>query len=645
MKQIKTLALAAALLLLAAGCTDERDNGGTGNIPPGTPVEINFDAPTVANNGTATRAATTVPLPANTTVRITPYNKTKNRYETSLTYYVGTPADGKGKLIPYTSQNADGTFVAGTKMKVIMSDTYQFYISTPAKDITSEGYKQTVGNNEDYASAVSGDVLITGNFVTNGVCPTLPTLVRRCAQITVEIMPASMQIASAPGGVKLSGLRSAQAGIAPGAAIPTTGGTYDQSYTVTTLQSENVGKLLYNSFCVLPGVSTATITAQLVAILKPDGVNEVRKTVTYSAKLNFVEALKPGYRYQVRLVAETENAEMLPTVTVTDWDMTGGDLKPDPSNHYPYVTTNAEGEMSIIVLQDVFGGVMDVPDFSTKGCSLHEPWLQTPTHAVQIPSIYFGIAGSSSRRFEVSKIDLPVGEGSLVHWESTNYGCTAPWRRPTYFEAEAIMGVNDKLSAPLKEDEDYWTATETVDGSTITSKGQKFAKISSAPNRCVRDFFDIKRSGKFHYPYVMEGKYIVFYDGFEQQPLAEHGGVGLHGKWEQTPWCDALAYLEASQVYKGTIEVSDVTHPLTRWLSPNGPCISPWRAPTIAELLLILKLNDYLNIPNPPNIHLWTAANDGGEEAEEYKGVLVSPGGEEIVDSMTEGNTRCIRDL
>lgn len=642
MKQIKTftLALAAALLLLAAGCTDERDNGGTGNIAPGTPVEINFDAPTVANNGTATRAATTVPLPANTTVRITPYNKTKSRYESSLTYYVGTPADGKGKLIPYTAQNADGTFVAGTKMKVIMGDTYQFYISTPAKDITSEGYKQTVGNNEDYASAVSGDCIVTGGFVSNAFCFPPPTLVRRCAQITVELMTASsMQIASAPGGVRLSGLRSAQAGIAPGAAIPTTGGTYDQSYTVTTLQSENVGKLLYNSFCVLPGVSTATITAQLVAILKPDGVNEVRKTVTYSAKLNFVEPLKPGYRYQVRLVAETENAEVLPTVTVTDWDITGGDLKPDPSNHYPYVTTNAEGEMCVVVFQDVHGGVLNDP--LTK-LFIHDPWLQTPTHLWTSTTVA-GIARSFSR-LEVANSNSPIGAAA---WGSTNNGCTAPWRRPTLYEGLRIreLATRDAFPGIDPLDGDYWTATEVNAEKATSFSNQTLLKSSNLRTRCVRDIEFAPVSSQ--YPYVVGGKYVVFSD--------LNGHVGLdpkytwHEKWTQSLYSqtgtDADEY--GNMVFKGTIEVSDVVHPPSRWMTTNGPCISPWRTPTCPELVMIFQVSNYLNIPIPPNSSLWTSKNDGEDIG--YVGFFVTNSGGIIEltaeHSDREAWTRCVRDL
>lgn len=643
MKQIKTftLALAAALLLLAAGCTDERDNGGTGNIAPGTPVEINFDAPTVASNGTATRAA--VPLPANTTVRITPYNKTKSRYESSVTYYVGTPADGKGKLIPYTSQNADGTFVTGNKMKVIMGDTYLFYISTPAKDITSEGYKQTVGNNEDYASAVSGDCIVTGGFVSKDFCFPPPTLVRRCSQITVEIRPASMQIASAPGGVKLSGLRSAQAGIAPGAAIPTTGGTYDQSYTVTTLQSEDTSELLYNSFCVLPGVSTVTITGQLVAILKPDFVNEVRKTVTYSAKVNFTEALKPGYRYQVRLVVGTENAEVLPTVTVTDWDMTGGNVHPgvgtDENPNYPYVTTNAEGQMSVIVLQDVFGGIKDMPNFSTSGYSLHEPWLQTPAHTLEFSIL--GVGASSSPIFEVAESNSPIGAAA---WGSTNEGCTLPWRRPTYFEASIIKIMEGKLSGVDSFlDIKFWTATE-FDNNRAWTFGDILNKTDLCYTRCVRDIEYSTRS----YPYIIDGKYMIIKDVNGEADKAAHGNYTIHGKWPNggigSEWGDSDD-LSVSAAF----EVSTTTIRKMKWTSANAGCTPPWRRPTGQELKFLIRYGEYDLEPAFDETCYWSISH-----MEEFGGMVeyTEMPWEWDLWSITwagsvdeENSLRCIRDL
>lgn len=143
---------------------------------------------------------------------------------------------------------------------------------------------------------------------------------------------------------------------------------------------------------------------------------------------------------------------------------------------YPYVTTNADGKMSVIVSQDERGN---------SGAALHAPWTVTPAH-------YENTATNSiSYRFEIDQSD----KGNAA-WGGTNGTCAAPWRRPTLNELRVIYSVKNQITGldPFAENF-YWTASQT--GSTIcvfklsdgTFSNDK-AYITSWNTRCVRDLSD-----------------------------------------------------------------------------------------------------------------------------------------------------------
>lgn len=144
---------------------------------------------------------------------------------------------------------------------------------------------------------------------------------------------------------------------------------------------------------------------------------------------------------------------------------------------YPYVTTNADGKMSVIVSQDEYG---------TSGEPLHVPWQQTPQHVYTNATL-----NSISYRFEVAQTE------SNGAWTGTNVTCTAPWRMPTYAELVTMYKARTQLelSTPFTQGYTYWSASET-DASNVhvlnfngTADGYTGNDPKARTNtfRCIRD--------------------------------------------------------------------------------------------------------------------------------------------------------------
>lgn len=152
---------------------------------------------------------------------------------------------------------------------------------------------------------------------------------------------------------------------------------------------------------------------------------------------------------------------------------------------YPYVTTNADGKMSVIVSRDEYG---------TSGAAMHTPWTQSPYHVHTDP------LNSVSYRFEVAQEDdYTVSEA----WTSENGRCAAPWRRPTEKELKLVWNMGAFLDiTPLAyvKAGTYWSSTTEATNTKyclgVNEDGTTGTWLKNSPGtgkastRCVRDLFD-----------------------------------------------------------------------------------------------------------------------------------------------------------
>lgn len=154
---------------------------------------------------------------------------------------------------------------------------------------------------------------------------------------------------------------------------------------------------------------------------------------------------------------------------------------------YPYVTTNATGQRTVIVSQDEYG---------TSGAPMHSPWTVTPVHN-ELSSL-----NSVSHRFEYGDRCTEANTGvaptrdAQYYWNDAVTLCAkyfknsdksdlGTWRLPTEKELEISFGYfNSGI-------EWYWSATEVSSNTTLAYvfKGSAFAnnKSDDCFVRCVRD--------------------------------------------------------------------------------------------------------------------------------------------------------------
>lgn len=152
-----------------------------------------------------------------------------------------------------------------------------------------------------------------------------------------------------------------------------------------------------------------------------------------------------------------------------------GSLRAQEKKAYPYVTTNKEGKMTVIVCREGDRGIDDA--------LIHENWTTTPSHYEDEAENAF------AARFEVSESDgIQYGTG---------------WRKPTIRELRLIYALRTKLdgqsfdkhldgdniyeSRTLSRTRNEYWGVDFDDGMTIFTTGNIGGGSSSMRLRCVKD--------------------------------------------------------------------------------------------------------------------------------------------------------------
>lgn len=170
------------------GCT--RDNISV--EPSGERAIVHFGPAWIADQSVLSKAGQAAKLPQGSTIRIVAYLRSSDGIPADLS--VDTPVeqatyivtDDQGNLAPCIVQE-DGSLdqlSPGNELKLYRG-AYDFYILSPALPLdASEGYKATVPNGTDFATAVKRNVAITGSQ-NNTIL--LPVMVRKCARIRIAV--------------------------------------------------------------------------------------------------------------------------------------------------------------------------------------------------------------------------------------------------------------------------------------------------------------------------------------------------------------------------------------------------------------------------------------------------------------------------
>lgn len=152
-----------------------------------------------------------------------------------------------------------------------------------------------------------------------------------------------------------------------------------------------------------------------------------------------------------------------------------GSLRAQEKKAYPYVTTNEDGKMTVIVCREGDRGI--------DAALIHENWTKTPSH------YEYDAKNAFAARFEVS--------------DSDESGCRSGWRKPTIRELRLIYALRTKLdgqsfdkhlngnhiyeSSTLNQTtEEYWWV-DFDDGTTMPTTGSIGGMSSDMRLRCVRD--------------------------------------------------------------------------------------------------------------------------------------------------------------
>lgn len=152
-----------------------------------------------------------------------------------------------------------------------------------------------------------------------------------------------------------------------------------------------------------------------------------------------------------------------------------GSLRAQEKKAYPYVTTNEDGNMTVIVCREGDRGI--------DAALIHENWTTTPSHYDDDAENAF------AARFEVAGSD-----------ES---GCGSGWRRPTIRELRLIFTLRTMLDVQAFDKHlngnniyesrtlsnstgEYWWV-DFDDGTTMPTTGSIGGMSGNMRLRCVRD--------------------------------------------------------------------------------------------------------------------------------------------------------------
>ena len=250
---------------------------------------------------------------------------------------------------------------------------------------------------------------------------------------------------------------------------------------------------------------------------------------------------------------------------------------------YPYL----DGQY--IVCKDDYGSMVG---------TFHSPWTDTPVHKESDPANALGAI------FEVSIKDVEntwyraMGIYHATYNPNTEKVCANGWRVPTQEELKVMLKFKSELG--LTYQDGFMSATKYTDAPNSYYAYELRNSGSISPSlfestmvRCVRDIPRI-------YPYVDQGKYIVF----DKMSTGSSLFTSYHPKWETTPqhefgdpentiyWKFEVAGADCTRANTGVAKDMDGKYAFTDAAEVctkyNQGDVTKWRVPTFAELGVII---------------------------------------------------------
>lgn len=611
---LRNICRASLLLLLAAACSNE--NPADEPNPDDKRVTVEFLVPGITSMGTPTRGESA--LPEGATVRILVGNAGESPNLDLLvgnqTYYVKG-----GRLVPCTVDD-NGKFIAedpNGKISLKPWD-YTFYVCTPALKIIPHSMDGNIPSiavpqNLDYAGSITEKkpIAFTGVVALNALehkCARLQLKVNRDNDAAISAMTVKSATLT---GFSRDSWETYLGHSFYGFIIA--GGTTSATTTAFTQDATNP-KLSSADLFLLPCTVTTPVKVTYEIAYTVLGIE---RTETVSADLPSL-TLVEGKSYTLTANFAKDGGIHL---SISDWDQSNQDNSMG-EGVYPYTKDG-----NIVVWKDNYGGTT---------ATVHEGWFQTPDHKYADP------ANSVAACLEVAKSDA----GAWAQWTNTNYGCTAPWRRPTVRELEPIVSLYHSGKLPNIDTfagRDRATSTYggpraggTDDSWNVWGSGGSYADgiQNLRYTRCVRDIFVGTT-----YPYTVNGRFIVSKDA------AGTSGAALHANWTQTP--DHKNTDPANSV-SARFEVAVGNAGSGAWNSTNYLCTAPWRRPTLEEMKLIVAMSlggKLTGVNSTTGAHYATSTRDANR-ADGSWNVNGNTAGDIFMDGIANPRaTRCIRDF